>query len=73
MTTRNYRPLQMNRIPNTDLTEAQVLQALRPTASGPVSKSSFSNVLAGKRLRIAKRSGRWLTFDGKAVASKQSV
>jgi MoaF N-terminal domain len=54
---RNYRPLQMHRIPYTDLTEAQVAQALRPTASGPTSKSTLSSVLAGKRLKIVTDEG----------------
>ncbi|MEJ1964888.1 MAG: MoaF N-terminal domain-containing protein [Gammaproteobacteria bacterium] len=57
MLTRNYRPLQMHRIPYSDLTEAQVTQALRPTASGPSSKSALSNVLAGKRLKIVTDEG----------------
>src|SRR2546430_4493658 len=47
----------MHRIPYTDLTEAQVMQALRPTASGPTSKSTLSNVLAGKRLKIVTDDG----------------
>jgi hypothetical protein len=42
----------MHRIAYTDLTEAQMTQALRPTAAGPTSKSTLSNVLAGKRLKI---------------------
>ncbi len=57
MSTRNYRPLQMHRIPYSDLTEAQVTQALRPTASGPTSKSAMSNVLAGKKLKIVTDDG----------------
>ena len=57
MSARNYRPLQMHRIPYTDLTEAQVLQALKPTASGPTSKSALSNVLAGKKLKIVTDDG----------------
>ena len=32
MSHRTYQPLPMHRIPYTDLTEAQVLQALKPTA-----------------------------------------
>src|SRR5262245_51933211 len=54
---RNYRPLQMHRIAYTDLTEAQVLQALKPTASGPTSKSALSTVLAGKKLKIVTDDG----------------
>ncbi len=57
MSTRNYRPLQMHRISYSDLTEGQVTQALRPAASGPVSKSTLSNVLAGKRLEIVTDEG----------------
>ena len=49
---RNYRSLRMHRIPYTDLTEAQITQLLRPTASGPGSKSAFPSALAGKRLKI---------------------
>jgi hypothetical protein len=80
---RIYRPLQMHRIPYTDLTENQVAQALRPTASGPSSKSPLSNALAGKRLEIVTdaggptlqyhfRSGRELELSengGKAIRS----
>ena len=54
---RNYRPLQMHRIAYTELTEAQMTQALRPTASGPASKSALSNAVAGKRLKIVTDEG----------------
>src|SRR5215469_7199362 len=54
---RNYRPLQMHRIAYTDLSEAQVTQALRPAASGPASQSPVSGVLAGKRLKIVTDGG----------------
>ena len=57
MSTRNYRPLQMHRIPYSDLTEAQVAQALRAAASGPASKSKLSNALAGKRVKIVTDEG----------------
>ena len=57
MSTRNFRPLQMHRIAYSDLTESQVTQALRPAASGPASKSTLSNVLAGKRLKIVTDEG----------------
>jgi hypothetical protein len=63
VTTRNYRPLQMHRIPYTDLTESQVNQALRPTASGPGSKSTLSNVLAGRRLKIVTDEGPTLEYN----------
>jgi MoaF N-terminal domain len=54
---RNYQPLQMHRIPYTDLTENQVTQALRAAASGPGSRSALSTVLAGKRLKIVTDEG----------------
>lgn len=57
MSTRSYRPLQMHRIPYTDLTEGQVAQALRPAASGPVGKATLSKVLAGRRLKIVTDNG----------------
>jgi hypothetical protein len=61
--TRNYRPLQMHRIRYTDLTEAQMSQALRPTANGPSSKSGTSGVLAGKRLKIVTTDGPTLEYN----------
>jgi hypothetical protein len=57
VSTRNYRPLQMHRIAYSDLTEAQVSQALRAAASGPASKFPLSNALAGKRLTIVTDGG----------------
>jgi hypothetical protein len=54
---RNYQPLPMHRIPYTDLTEAQVTQALRPSATGPSSKSELSAVLTGKKLKIVTDAG----------------
>jgi len=57
VSTRNYRPLQMHRIAYSDLTEAQVFQALRPAASGPTSQSPLSSALAGKRLKIVTDGG----------------
>jgi len=57
LSTRTYRPLQMHRIRYSDLTEGQVMQALRPAASGPASKSAMSGVLAGKRLTIVTDGG----------------
>ena len=59
---RNYPALQMHRFPYTDLTESQVLQALRPAANGPGSKSALSDVLAGKRLRIVTDEGPTLEY-----------
>jgi hypothetical protein len=61
--TRTYQPLQMHRIPYTDLTEMQVTQALRPTASGPVSKSAFSTALAGRKLKIVTDDGPVLEYN----------
>jgi hypothetical protein len=57
VSTRTYRPLQMHRIAYSDLTDAQVIQALRSTASGPTSRSSLSTTLTGKRLRIVTDAG----------------
>lgn len=57
MAKRNYRPLQMHRIAYTDLTESQVLQALRPAANGPGSRNPTSTAMAGKRLRIVTDDG----------------
>jgi hypothetical protein len=48
----------MHRIPWSDLTETQVLQALKPVAmSGPVSRSSLSTALVGKHLKIVTDNG----------------
>ena len=63
MVTRTYRSLQMHRIPYTDLTEVQVTQALRPAASGPSSKSAFSDVFAGKHLKIVTTDGPRLDYN----------
>ncbi len=63
MVTRNYRSLQMHRIPYTDLTEAQMAQALRPAASGPSSKSTFSDAFAGKHLKIVTNDGPRLEYN----------
>ncbi len=57
MAKRNYRRLQMHRIAWSDLTESQVLQALRPAANGPGSRNPTSTALAGKRLRIVTDNG----------------
>src|SRR5688500_13029779 len=61
--TRQYRPLQMHRIPYTDLTESQVALALRPAANGPGSRSHFSGALAGKRLKIVTDGGPTLEYN----------
>jgi len=63
VSTRNYRPLQMHRIPYSDLTEAQVTQALRPTASGPTSQSALSTAFAGQRLKIVTDDGPTLEYN----------
>jgi hypothetical protein len=52
----------MHRIPYTDLTEAQVTQALRPAATGPTGKTAFSTALAGKRLKIVTTDGPTLDY-----------
>ena len=57
MSTRNYQPLQMHRMAWSDLTEAQVSQALRPAAGGPTAKTALSSELAGKRLKIVTDAG----------------
>lgn len=57
MLKRNYRPLQMHRIPYTDLSEQQVLQALRPGVNGPWGLARTSATLAGKTFRIVTDEG----------------
>lgn len=63
MTRRNYQPLQMHRMTWTDLSEDQVLQALKPSASGPAGKTAASDVLAGKRLKIITDGGPVLEYN----------
>jgi hypothetical protein len=53
----------MHRIPWSDLSESQVTEALRPAASGPASKSTLSNGLAGKRLKIVTDGGPGLEYS----------
>jgi hypothetical protein len=60
---RNYRPLQMHRIKYTDLTESQMTQALRPSASGPVSTATLSETLKGTRLKIVTDGGPTLEYN----------
>ena len=62
MLKRTYRPLQMHRIAYTDLTEAQMTQALRPAAAGPGGKPTPSASLAGKRLKIVTDGGPTLDY-----------
>jgi hypothetical protein len=62
VTKRNYRPLPMHRIAYTELTEPQVLQALRPTANGPSSTSPLTGALAGKRVKIVTDGGPTLEY-----------
>ena len=62
MVTRSYKPLQMHRIPYSDLTETQISQVLRPATTGPASKSTLSNTLAGKRLKIVTDQGPVLEY-----------
>ncbi|MEY4760565.1 MAG: hypothetical protein RLZZ200_421 [Pseudomonadota bacterium] len=52
MSRRHYRPLQEHRIPYTRLSEAQVLQALRPGANGPWGFARTSPVLAGQTIKL---------------------
>jgi MoaF N-terminal domain len=59
---RNYRPLQMHRIPYTDMGETQVMLALRAATSGPGSKS-LSRALAGKRLKLVTDGGPTLDYN----------
>jgi hypothetical protein len=47
----------LHRIAYSDLTETQVTEALRAAASGPGSKSTLSNGLAGERLKIVTDAG----------------
>jgi hypothetical protein len=55
----------MHRIPYTDLTEAQVTQALRPAATGPAGKTASSAALTGKRLKIVTTDGPTLDYNFK--------
>lgn len=57
MLRRNYQPLQMHRIPYTDLTEAQVLELIKPTAAGPQAKTALHEALAGSKLKIVTDDG----------------
>lgn len=65
MSNRTYRPLQMHRIPYTDLSEAQVAEIIKPTVNGPTSRSAMSTALAGRKLKIITDDGPTLeyTFD----------
>ncbi|MBI4521474.1 MAG: hypothetical protein HY701_11600 [Gemmatimonadetes bacterium] len=52
-----YPKEQMHRIRYTKLTERQIGDKLVATAAGPVSASEYSNVLAGRSLRIVTDNG----------------
>jgi hypothetical protein len=63
MARRSYRGVQqMHRFPFTELSESQVLQALRPAAGGPSSLSAPSAILAGQRLLIVTDDGPRLEY-----------
>jgi hypothetical protein len=47
----------MHRIAYTDLSESQVVESLRPTATGPRTRSTLSKALVGKRLKIVTDDG----------------
>ena len=57
----------MHRIPWSDLTEAQVAQALKPGATGPTSRSPLSNALVGKHLKIVTDGGPALEYSFKTA------
>jgi hypothetical protein len=63
VTRRNYQPLQMHRMTWTDLSEDQVLQALKPAAGGPGARATPSEVLAGKRLKVVTDGGPVLEYN----------
>jgi hypothetical protein len=58
---------QMHRIKYTKLTPQQIGEKLRATASGPISRSTFSNALAGKTLRIVTGKGPVLHYFFKSA------
>ena len=58
-----YPKEQMHRIPYTKLTEKQISDKLAATAAGPVSQSEFSDVFAGKSLRIVTDNGPVLNYS----------
>ncbi len=62
MTKRNYQPLQMHRIPYTDLTEAQVGTIIKPASAGPTRGSGLVSALAGTTLRLVLDDGPKLEY-----------
>lgn len=65
MQTIKYPKEQMHRIRYTKLTEKQIGDELVATLAGPVSKSEFSDLLAGKSLRIVTDNGPVLNYSFK--------
>jgi len=53
----------MHRYQYTKLTRDQIGRALRSTEGGPTSASEFSNLLAGRSLKIVTRDGPVLEYD----------
>ena len=62
----NYPKEQMHRIKYTKLTKEQIDRKLAPTISGPVCKSEFSDVLAGKSIKIVTDDGPELRYEFKS-------
>lgn len=60
-----YPKEQMHRIKYTKLTKEQIDQKLVPTAPGPVCASEFSDILAGKSLKIVTDNGPVLSYSFK--------
>jgi hypothetical protein len=57
-----YPKEQLHRIQYTKLTKEQIGQKLVPAAAGPVCASEYSDVLAGKRLKIVADNGPALSY-----------
>jgi hypothetical protein len=57
VSTRTYRPLQMHRIPYSDLSETQVARALRAADPGPGCSSPLSSSLVGRRVKLVADAG----------------
>jgi MoaF N-terminal domain len=61
--TRNYQPLQMHRIPYTDLTEEQTAVILRAGAAGPKGNTATPSALIGKKLKVVTDQGPTLEYS----------